>query len=85
MTIINKVDVAKFLRERGIPAREAIFAAVILGDKGIDVARVADAFDVAVEAPAHFQDVYDALEEAQVRAAASAAVVGLLEINKAVA
>ncbi|OBG15223.1 hypothetical protein A5768_07535 [Mycolicibacterium fortuitum] len=84
MTIVNKVDVAKFLRERGIPAREAIFAAVILGDKGIDVARVADAFDVAVEAPACFQDVYAALEEAHVRAAAPTVLADLLELNKVV-
>lgn len=70
MIIVNKVAIAKFLSARGIPAREAIFAAVILGDQGIDVAKVADAFDVAVTEPEHFELVADILEEARVRAAA---------------
>ena len=68
--IVNKVAVAKFLRQRGIPAREAIFAAVILGDQGIDVAAVADAFDASVTEPARFEAVYTALEDARIKAAA---------------
>ena len=68
--IVNKVAVAKFLRQRGIPAREAIFAAVILGDQGIDVHAVANAFDVNVPADSTFDVVATALEDARVKAAA---------------
>jgi len=65
--LVNKVAIATFLRDRGIPAREAIFAAVILGDKGIDRNMVADAFaDVKAVA---FAEVLEGLDEAQVRAA----------------
>lgn len=65
MIIVNKVAIASFLREQGIPAGEAIFAAVILGDKGIDAKATADAFaDGQAE---HFDAVHDALIDAQAR------------------
>jgi len=65
--IVNKVAVAKFLKDRGIPVSEALFAAVILGDQGIGVAAVADAFDVNVKDAEHFAAVEAALEEAKDR------------------
>lgn len=68
--IVNKVEIAKFLRTQKIPAGEAIFAAVILGDKGIGAHRVADAFDVAIPIGPDFNVVADALEEARERVAA---------------
>lgn len=73
--IINKVAIAKFLNTRGIPAGEAIFAAVILSGQGIDVDGVKDAFDVMITEPEHFDAVSEALEEARDRAAARKAVV----------
>lgn len=65
--MINKTPIATFLRDRGIPAGEAIFAAVILGDQGIDVTRVTATF---LGVTADTDTVIAALDEAQVRAAA---------------
>lgn len=70
MILVNKVEIAKFLRTQKIPAGEAIFAAVILGDKGIGAHRVADAFDVDIPIGPDFNAVAEALEEARVRVAA---------------
>lgn len=60
--IVNKVEIALFLRDQGIPAREAIFAAVDLANQGIDAAGVKDAF--ADHAATHFVAVATALDTA---------------------
>ncbi len=68
MILVNKTATATFLRDHGkIPAAEAIHAAVILGDKGIDAVRVAAVFNIAIPINADFPIVADALEEAKVR------------------
>ncbi|AEK06516.1 hypothetical protein PBI_SEBATA_39 [Mycobacterium phage Sebata] len=80
--IVNKVAIARFLRERGIPTREAIFASVILGNAGIDLPEIADAFDVAVESPPRFQAVYDALEAAHVQSQSPTVLADELALNR---
>lgn len=67
MILVNKTPIATFLRDRGIPAAEAIHAAVILGDQGIDAARVTATF---LGVTADTDTVIAALDEAEVRAAA---------------
>lgn len=59
---INNFETALFLRDRGIPAREAIFAAVDLANQGIDAAAVKDAF--ADYKATHFDAVAAALDAA---------------------
>ena len=66
--IINNVEIALFLRDRGIPAREAIFAAVDLANKGIALSAVRDAFTVDASTE-HLDAVADALHNAATRAA----------------
>lgn len=66
--IINNVEIALFLRDRGIPAREAIFAAVDLANRGIALPAVVEAFTVDAST-GHLDVVADALHNAAVRAA----------------
>lgn len=84
--LVNKLPICQFLRARGIPVGEALSASVILGDQGIDVNGVRDAFDVNVKNPEHLAAVEAALELAQERAVereafrASLAVSGLVAV-----
>lgn len=66
--IINNVEIALFLRDRGIPAREAIFAAVDLANQGISLPAVVDAFTVDASTE-HLGVVADALHNAATCAA----------------
>lgn len=77
--IVNKVATASFLRERGIPVREALFAAVILGDKVIGRNIVAAVF-AGEASPEHFTIVANALEEARLRAALPGTVVSAAKV-----
>jgi hypothetical protein len=74
MKIVNKLPIVQFLRTQGIPVSEALFAGVILGDQGIDVHAVRDAFDINVKNPVHLAAVEAALEEAKDRVLAREAL-----------
>ena len=83
--IVNKLPIVQFLRSQAIPVGEALHAAVILGDQGIDVRAVRDAFDIAVKSPVHLAALEAALEEAKDRVLARDAFRASLAVSGAVA